>query len=85
MQAHQIPPVPVAPGMHVDVGTLWMLEHHSHLACCTLVWLPRAWEVRVVIDDEPLLSRRCRRHDEVVATAQSWRSSLRGRGWIDAA
>ena len=85
MQVHEIAPVPPAAGMRVGVGTLWTLERHSHLASCTLIWLPRAWEVRIVIDDEPLLSKRCRRQDEVVLTAQHWRSSLRGRGWIDAA
>ncbi|MEO7274158.1 MAG: hypothetical protein ABIX28_18855 [Vicinamibacterales bacterium] len=85
MQAHEFPPVPSAVGMRVDVGTLWTLERHSHLASCTLIWLPRAWEVRIVIDDEPLLSKRCRRQDEVVLTAQGWRRSLRECGWVDAA
>jgi len=84
MQVDQLPLVPPSSAMRVDVGTLWTLERHSHLASCTLIWLPRAWEVRVVIDHEPLLSRRCRRQDEVVAAAQAWRSSLRERGWLDA-
>jgi len=83
MQVHETPSVPPSSGMRVAIGTLWTLERHSHLATCTLVWLPKAWEVRIVIDDEPLLSRRCRRQDEVVLTAQGWRSSLRERGWGD--
>ena len=85
MQVHHVPPGAPPAGMRLDVGTLWTLERHSHRASCTLVWLPRAWEVRVAINDEPLLSRRCRRQDEVVATAQGWRTSLRQRGWLETA
>ena len=85
MHAHETPLGHAPAGMRVDVGTLWTLERHSHLARCTLVWLPRAWELRVLIDDQSLLSKRCRRQDEVVMTAQAWRRSLHERGWLDAA
>ena len=45
MQVHHVPPGAPPAGMRLDVGTLWTLERHSHRASCTLVWLPRAWEM----------------------------------------
>ena len=84
MHIHETPQDSSSSGMRVDVGTLWTLQRHSDLASCTLIWLPRTWEVRVMIDDEPLLSRRCRRQTDVVAAAKLWRTTLRERGWLDA-
>jgi len=84
MHAHETPVGHGPAAMRVDLATLWILERHSHLAICTLSWLPRAWEVRILIDDEALLSRRCRRQDEVVSTAQAWRRTLCGLGWATA-
>ena len=68
-------------GPRVDVGTLWTLELDTHTARCTLVWVPAAWELRVLIDDEILLSERCRTEAQVRSTAGGWAIRLRGCGW----
>lgn len=68
-------------GMQFDVGTLWTLERNTHVARCALVWLPQGWELRVLIDDDALLSERCRTQLGVFAVAGAWRARLREAGW----
>ncbi len=67
--------------LRFDVGTLWTLERDTHIARCALAWVPHAWELCVLIDDESLLSERCRNESEVLAVADAWARRLRGRGW----
>jgi len=56
--------------LRFDVGTLWTLERDTHVARCALVWVPHAWELCVLIDDESLLSERCSTEAEVLAVAR---------------
>jgi hypothetical protein len=67
-----------------DVGTLWTLERDTHVARCALLWVPHAWELRVLIDDETLLSERCCSQVEVLEVASAWGTRLRAGGWSDA-
>jgi hypothetical protein len=71
-------------GLRFDVGTLWTLERYTHIARCALLWVPHAWELRVLIDDEALISERCRSQAEVFDVASAWATRLRSRGWSDA-
>ena len=68
-------------GLRFDVGTLWTLERDAHVARCALIWLPHAWELRVVIDDDALLSEWCRTQHSVFAVAGAWQAKLREIGW----
>ena len=68
-------------GLRFDVGTLWTLQRDGHVARCALLWVPHAWELRVLIDDETQLSERCRTQDEVFAVASAWDARLRASGW----
>ena len=67
--------------LRFDVGTLWTLERDTHVARCALVWVPHAWELCVLIDDESLLSERCSTVAEVLAVAAAWGTRLRRSGW----
>lgn len=67
--------------LRFDVGTLWTLERNTHIARCALAWVPHAWELCVLIDDESLLSERCRTEAEVLAVATAWGTRLRRCGW----
>ena len=67
--------------LRFDVGTLWTLERDAHVARCALIWLPHAWELRVLIDDDTLLSERCRTQHGVFAVAGAWQAKLREVGW----
>jgi hypothetical protein len=67
--------------LRFDVGTLWTLERDTHVARCALVWVPHAWELCVLIDDESLLSERCSTEAEVLAVATAWGTRLRRSGW----
>jgi hypothetical protein len=71
-------------GLRLDVGTLWTLEQDTHSARCALVWVPHAWELRVLIDDQVLLSERCRTQADVLAVAGRWATRLRDCGWSPA-
>jgi hypothetical protein len=69
--------------LRFDVGTLWTLERNTHIARCALAWVPHAWELSVLIDDESLLSEECRTEAEVLAVATAWGTRLRWRGWSE--
>ena len=67
--------------LRFDVGTLWTLERDAHVARCALIWLPHAWELRVLIDDDTMLSEQCRTQHGVFAVAGAWQAKLREVGW----
>jgi hypothetical protein len=78
--------IPVQSGrveLRFDVGTLWTLERDTHTARCALTWVPHAWELCVLIDDESLLSERCSSEAEVMAVATAWGTRLRACGWSE--
>jgi hypothetical protein len=70
-------------GIRFDVGTLWTLERDSYTARCALLWVPHAWELRVLIDEETLLSERCHTQAQVLAVANAWNARLQGCGWFE--
>jgi hypothetical protein len=81
MRSGEIPVLDGRAELRFDVGTLWTLERYTHVARCALVWVPHAWELCVLIDDQSLLSERCRNEAEVLAVATAWGTRLRGCGW----
>ena len=81
MRTGEVSRGPGPAGPRLDVGTLWTLELDTHTARCSLVWVPHAWELSVHIDDELLLSERCRTQAQVLTTAGGWATRLRHCGW----
>ena len=64
-----------------DVGTLWTLRRDEYTASCTLLsWSPD-WELRVVMEKDLLLAKRCRTTADVFELAEHWRRGLLERGW----
>jgi hypothetical protein len=64
-----------------DVGTLWTLRREEYTARCTLLsWSPD-WELRVVMDQDILLAKRCRSTVDAFELAEDWRRGLLEHGW----
>jgi hypothetical protein len=64
-----------------DVGTLWTLRRDEYTARCTLFsWSPD-WELRVVMDEDVLLAKRCRTTADAFELAEHWRRGLIEHGW----
>ena len=64
-----------------DVGTLWTLRRDEYTASCRLLsWSPD-WELRVVMEKDILLARRCQTTAEAFALAEHWRRGLLQHGW----
>jgi hypothetical protein len=68
-------------GLRLDVGTLWTMGRDGYTAHCALIWLPHTWELRVLIDDDVLLSEQCATQARVLAVADAWRGRLAECGW----
>jgi hypothetical protein len=64
-----------------DVGTLWTMQRWGTRARCALMAWPEGWELRVLVDGEPLLEERCARADEAFALADTWKHRMREQGW----
>jgi hypothetical protein len=64
-----------------DVGTLWTMRRLGRRARCALLAWPGDWEIRVLIDDQPLLSERCGRAENAFAVAETWKRRMREDGW----
>jgi hypothetical protein len=64
-----------------DVGTLWTMLRTDHTARCALIAWPRDWEIRVLVDGEPILSERCGRTGELFAVAERWRHRMLNDHW----
>jgi hypothetical protein len=64
-----------------DVGTLWTLRRDEYTASCRLLsWSPD-WELRVVMEKDILLARRCQTTTDAFELAEHWRRGLLQRGW----
>ena len=64
-----------------DVGTLWTLRREEYTARCTLLsWSPD-WELRVVMEKDILLAKRCRTTAAAFELAEHWRRGLLEHGW----
>jgi hypothetical protein len=64
-----------------DVGTLWTLRRDEYTASCTLLsWSPD-WELRVVMEKDILLAKRCRTTVDAFELAEHWRRGLLEHGW----
>ena len=64
-----------------DVGTLWTLRRDEYTARCSLLsWSPD-WELRVVMEEDILLAKRCRTTAEAFELAEHWRLGLLEHGW----
>ena len=64
-----------------DVGTLWTLRRDEYSARCSLLsWSP-GWELRVVMEKDILLAKRCRTTGDAFALAEHWRRGLLEHGW----
>ena len=64
-----------------DVGTLWTLLGLEGKARCALFSWSRDWELRVVINGDTFLRRRCISAQETFALAERWKRKLIARGW----
>ena len=64
-----------------DVGTLWTLQRDEYTARCSLLsWSPD-WKLRVVIEKDILLAKRCRTTADAFELAEHWRKGLLEHGW----
>jgi hypothetical protein len=48
---------------------------------CALIAWPGVWEIRVLVDGEPILAERCARTDELFRLAERWRHSMLSDHW----
>jgi hypothetical protein len=64
-----------------DVGTLWTLRRDEYTATCSLLSWPPDWELRVVIEQDILLAKRCRTTADAFELAEQWRRGLLSHGW----
>jgi hypothetical protein len=64
-----------------DVGTLWTLLGLEGKARCALFSWSRDWELRVVINGDTFLRRRCISAQETFALAERWKRKLIAQGW----
>ena len=64
-----------------DAGTLWTLRRDEYTARCSLLsWSPD-WELRVVMEEDILLAKRCPTTAEAFELAEHWRHGLLEHGW----
>jgi hypothetical protein len=64
-----------------DVGTLWTLRRSDGRARCALLSWPEDWELRVLVDGDMHLARRCPHADAAFALAERWKRQLLAEGW----
>ena len=64
-----------------DVGTMWTMRRHGRTARCALLSLPQEWELRVLVDGEPLLTKRCLEAKRALDVAEEWKRRMAEKGW----
>jgi hypothetical protein len=67
------------------LGTSWTVTRHGAVARCALSTSGDEWEVRVIVNGEPLLWKRCRRTDEAFTISEDWKMRMLEGGWAPAA
>ena len=68
-------------GSGSDVGTMWTMRRHGRTARCALLSLAREWELRVLVDGQPLVSKRCANAKRALAVAEDWKRRMGEKGW----
>jgi hypothetical protein len=64
-----------------DVGTMWMMRRNGRTARCALLSRAQEWELRVLVDGEPLLTKRCPEAKRALDVAEEWKRRMTGKGW----
>lgn len=78
MNAHKVLDIDNTP---YDAGTLWTMRHFNQRARCALLAWPTEWELRVIVDGQPLLSQRCSGGGEAFELAETWRQRMVEHQW----
>lgn len=65
-----------------DVGTMWTMTRDGRTARCALLSLPQEWELRVLLDGAPLLTKRCLETRQAVDVAEDWKRRMAAKGWL---
>ncbi len=65
-----------------DIGTLWTMQRLGCIARCAVVARAGEWDLRVVVDDQILLTERSSRGESAFALADQWKRRLIDQGWI---
>jgi hypothetical protein len=64
-----------------DVGTMWTMTRNGYGARCALFSMRDEWELRVLVDGVPLMTRRCIRTQEALDVAEEWKRRMTDTGW----
>ena len=64
-----------------DVGTMWTMTRNGYTARCALFSLPREWELRVLVDGVPVVTRRCVATQRALDIAEEWKQRMKQKGW----
>lgn len=64
-----------------DVGTMWTMRRHGRTARCALLSMALEWELRVIVDGQPLLARRCLDARRALDLAGEWKRRMEEKGW----
>jgi hypothetical protein len=69
-------------GAH-DVGTMWTMKRNGYTVRCALLSLPRNWELCVLVDGLPVMTRRCLKMQRAFEVAEEWKYRLEAKGWSE--
>jgi hypothetical protein len=64
-----------------DLGTCWTLNRAGAVARCGLFTSRDGWELRVFVNEQPLLWKRCRATEDVSMVADDWKERMLEDGW----
>lgn len=64
-----------------DVGTMWTMRRNGRTARCALLSRAHEWELRVLVDGEPLVSKRCLQAKHALDVAEEWKRRMAEKGW----
>jgi hypothetical protein len=64
-----------------DVGTLWTMRRSERCARCALMTQASEWELRVLVEEDVLLTERCNTAADAFEVAERWRHRMLLRGW----
>jgi hypothetical protein len=77
-----------APTSHDDHARLrhWRRRSHGeadYTVRCALLSLPRNWELCVLVDGLPVMTRRCLKMQRAFEVAEEWKYRLEAKGWSE--
>ena len=64
-----------------DLGTCWTLTHVGAVARCVVLACRDGWELRVFVNEQPLLWKRCRATEDVSMVSDDWKRRMLDDGW----